>query len=129
MATIVPASGEVLVVMYPDYGVEHDDEEPYFLHLFPVAAWRIVDAGPAEREIWAEPILTAEADMPSEDAGTVITAYLLPNGKIYSSDGADQADSIEEFAERWRNFYAVKVRQRRDEESAAGAETGGERAP
>ena len=111
MATIVPANGEVLIWIYPDYDVE-DGEDPYFLNQCPIVAWRIVDAGEGMNEIWGEPVLPAHAEIPEVSSADIIKAYLLPSGKVYTSDGSEQFDSIGWFTTRWRQFYDVRIRDK-----------------
>jgi hypothetical protein len=107
----VPAHGEVLVWMWPDTDAE-EGELPYFLDMVPVVAWRICAAGPGVNETWGEPVLPRDAQLPTEASGVCMMALLMPTGKLYSLDGDQQCDSVEEFTDRWREFYEVKMRAR-----------------
>ena len=63
MSTIVPAHGEIMIWVYPDEYAE-DGEEPFLLKQCPVVAWRVHAAGERAGEIWGEPVLPKDCELP-----------------------------------------------------------------
>lgn len=113
---IVPANGEIFIWTEYVEGAE-EDEDPFAVSQCPIIAWRVIVAGKDKTETWGEPVLPQHVEVPWSSSG-LVTAIMVPSGKIFSDSGSEQFDTVEAFSERWRRFYEVRRERDRDDPKA-----------